>query len=288
MFHVTIAVLLSFGFFLLIFITSSMHLPLLPLLLFHSAPPLISCRHSSLSLSHPHCLPLPCALLGLPPRVVFSPPPPFLVLPFFGVGLCHTCLGGFPTPPLLFATRRRLSLHYFCLPAASGSFLSSLSPYLVSSLVSFNLPVPAPSLSLSGSHLWSPSSSYEFALFRGLGVGGSLAFGGVPSTPFPIRDCHISQFCFVFFMSFSQCAFFYYSFFFSLDSPSLPFVFGAAHLYFFVRCGGVVCLFGLFLALLLFPTSIPFLGLLLVSAGFFVCVLLCLFFLRALPVMSLG
>ena len=92
----------------------------------------------------------------------------------------------------------------------------------------------------------------------------------------------------VFFMSFRQCAFFYSSFF-SLDSPSLPFVFGTAHLYFFVRCGGVVrCLLGLFLALLLFPTSIPFLGLLLVSAGFFGCDLLCLFFLRALPVMSLG
>ena len=93
----------------------------------------------------------------------------------------------------------------------------------------------------------------------------------------------------VFFMSFSQCAFFYSSFFFSLDSPSLPFVFGAAHLYFFVRCGGVVrCLLGLFFALLLFPISIPFLGLLLISAGFFVCDLLCLFFLRAVPVMSLG
>ena len=94
---------------------------------------------------------------------------------------------------------------------------------------------------------------------------------------------------FVFFMSFSQCAFFYCSFFFSLDSLSHPFVLGATHLYFFVGCGGVVrCLLGLFLALLLFPTSIPFLGLLLVSAGFFVCDLLCLFFLRALTVMSLG
>ena len=130
-------------------------------------------------------------------------------------------------------------------------------------------------------------------------MGSPSAFGGVPSTPFPISDCRIIPvaprfrltlhpssclgYLLVLFMSFRQCAFFYYSFFFSLDSPSLPFVFGVAHLYFFVRCGGVVCcLFGLFLALILFPTSFPFLELLLVSAGFFVCDLLCLFFLRAL------
>ena len=83
----------------------------------------------------------------------------------------------------------------------------------------------------------------------------------------------------VFLMSFSTYAFFYSSLFFSLDFPSLPFVFGAAHLSFFSSCGGVVrCLLGLFVALLLFPSSFPFLGLLLVSAGFLVCDLLCLFF----------
>ena len=73
----------------------------------------------------------------------------------------------------------------------------------------------------------------------------------------------------VLFMSFRQCTFCFSSIFFSLDSHSLPFVFGAARLSFFVRCGGVVrWLLDLFLALLLFPTSIPFVGPLLVSAGF--------------------
>ena len=58
-------------------LTSDMRLSLFAhlgasLLLLSSAPPLIGCRHLSLSLSLPHCLPLPCALLGLPLRVVFS------------------------------------------------------------------------------------------------------------------------------------------------------------------------------------------------------------------------
>ena len=118
------------------------------LLLLRLAPPLIGCRHL-LSLSHPHCLPLPCALLGIPPRVVFSLPTSLLGVTVLRGGVMSY-------------------LHYFRLPAASSSFfLSSLTPYLVLSVVSFTLPVPAPSLSLSGSHLWSPSSSYEFTLFRG-------------------------------------------------------------------------------------------------------------------------
>ena len=186
---------------------------------------------------------------------------------------------------------------------------------LFRSLVSFTLPVPAPSLSLSLSFsLRLPPLVAFFLLWVSLvpGLGGSNPsdFGGSPLPPLlfttvaaanfallPVASCfrltlHPSSclgFLLVLFMSFRQCAFFYYSFFFSLDSPSLPFVFGAAHLYFFGRCGGVVrCLLGLFLGLILFPPSFPFLGLLLVSAGFFVCDLLCLFFLRALPVMSLG
>ena len=131
----------------------------------------------------------------------------------------------------------------------------------------------------------------------GLGVGHPSAFGG-PLYPHyyslllhrPIMNCYLLPLAsallythpppwvhsLVFFMSFSHCAFFYCSLFFSLDFPSLIFVFGAAHLSFLVSCGGVVSwLLGLFLALLLFPPSIPFLGLLLVYAGFFVCNILC-------------
>ena len=138
------------------------------------------------------------------------------------------------------------------------------------------------------------------SLVTGLGVGCPSAFGG-PLYPFyysllqhrPIMRCYLLPLAsallythppawvpsLVFFMSFSHCTFFYSSLFFSLDFPSLPFVFGAAHLSFFVSCGGVVrCHLGLFLAVFLFPTSIPFLGILLVSAGFLVCDLLCLFF----------
>ena len=102
------------------------------LLLLRSAPPLIGCR-PLLSLSHPHCLPLPCTLLGLPPRVVFSLPTSLLGVTVLRGGVMSYLSWGFPYPPLLFATPRRLPLHYFRLPAASGSlFLSSLPPYLVS------------------------------------------------------------------------------------------------------------------------------------------------------------
>ena len=271
--------------------------------------------------SSPHWLSPPPLSFSL--TLTVSPPPPlalflasrlessspssphfFLVLPFFGVGLYHTYLGGFPNPPLLFTTTLRLPLHYFRLPAASGSlFLSSLPPYLVS--ISRLLYPPCTrrfSLSLGLPPL--------VALFRGW-VWVVIRLLGCPLYPLsfsrlshqPIMSCYLLPLAsallythphawvpsLVFSMSFSHCTFFYSSFFFSLDSPPLPFVFGAAHLYFFIRCGGVVrCLLGLFLALLLFPTSIPFLRLLLVSEGFFVYDLLCLFFLRALPVMSLG
>ena len=231
MFHFTIAVFLCCGFFLLI--------------LLRWAPPRIGYRPVLLSLfcvSHPHGLPLPCTLLGLPPRVVFSLPTSFVVTVLRG-GVMSYLSWGFPYPPPLFPTRRRLPFHYFRLPATSGSFFSSLRPYLVSSVFAFTLLVPAPSLSLGLPPL------VAFFLIRvrlvlRLGVGGNSVLGGAPSTPpppFTIRDCRISQFCaatccllllpllythpyawvtsFVFFMSYSRCAFFYCSFFFfSLDS----------------------------------------------------------------------
>ena len=214
-----------------------------------------------------------------------------------------------PPSPLLYSALAAFTR----LPSPCRLWL--LIPFLTSSLPCFDLSSPSPSLyqplfSLSGSHLWSPSSSCGFALFRGW-VWLVLQPLGGPLYPLyylrlshrPIMRCYLLPLAsallythplawitsLVFILPFSHCAFFCSSFFFSLDSPSLPFVFGSAHLYFFVKCGGVVrCRLGLFPALLLFPTSIPFLGLLLVSVGFFVCDLLCLFFLRALPVMSLG
>ena len=86
MFHSTIAVFLCCGFLLLI--------------LLRSAPPLIGCRPllSLFCLSHPHGLPLPCALLGLPPRVVFSLPTSLLVTVLRG-GIMSYLSWGFPYPP---------------------------------------------------------------------------------------------------------------------------------------------------------------------------------------------
>ena len=189
-------------------------------------------------------------------------------------------------PPLSLLSPNRSRLPYFRLPAASGSFfLSSLPPYLVS--ISSPSPPCTRPFSLPSTHLWSTSSSSGFALFRG-GVWVSFSSWGFPLPHLsssrlwlqPLLHCSLLPLAsayfhpssclgyrLVFFMSFRQCTF--YSSIFSLGSQSLPFVFGAARLYFFVRCGDVVrCLLALFLALLLFPTSIPFVGLCLFLRGF--------------------
>ena len=92
---------------------------------------------------------------------------------------------------------------------------------------------------------------------------------------------------FVFFMSFSHCAFFYSSLFFPLDFLSLPLVFDAAHLSFFVRCGGVVRSLGFFLARSSSQLRFLFLGFYLFLRGFSSAISSASSFLRALPVLSL-
>ena len=314
MFHSTI-VFLCCGFFLLILLRSAPPLigyrPLLLLSLLslspsRSPPPLRHSRPPASSRLLPPHLPSCCYRSSGWGYVI-------LVL---GVSLPPPSLPPLPLPPLssfLLSVGCLSTTSVYLPPLAPSSFphfpltlfrLSSPSPSLYPPLLSLS---QAPTSGRLLPHMSSPCSE--------VGCRWSFGFWGCPlypPPPFTIRDCRISQFCaatcclllppllyihpyawvtsFVFFMSFSWCVFFYCSFFFfSVDSPSHPFVLGATQLYLFVRCGGVVrCLLGLFLALLLFPTSISFLGLLLVSAGFFVCDLLCLFFLRALPVMSLG
>ena len=239
------------------------------LLFLRLAPPLIGCR----------------LLLSLSPSL--SPPPLHSSRPPASSRLLLPHLP-YPCSPLRYSASATFTL----LPSTCRLWL--LIPFLTSSLPCFDLSSPSPSLYPPLLSLQLPSLVTFFLLWvrlvLGLGVGIPSAFGG-PLYPFyylrlshqPIMRCSLlplaSAFLYihphawvtslVFFMSFSHCAFFYSSFFFSLDSPSLPFVFGAAHLYFFVRCGGVVrCLLGLFLALLLFPTSIRFLGLCLFLRGF--------------------
>ena len=149
---------------------------------FSHTPLLCSSPHwlSSPPLSHLSLLTLTIsfspALFSLPPQVVFSHPPPFVVL-------CHTCLGVSlpplsPPPP-----RRRLPFLFFHLPAASSSFFPHFPLTL---FISSPSPPCTRPFSLPGSHLWSTSSSLGFRLIPWWGVGSTSAFflggGGVPST----------------------------------------------------------------------------------------------------------
>ena len=95
------------------------------LLLLRSAP-LIGCRHLlSLTLT---VSPSPALFSAFRLESSSPSPPPFLVLPFFRVGLCHTCLGGFPNPPSPLRYSASAAFHCFRLPAASGSFSLSRAP----------------------------------------------------------------------------------------------------------------------------------------------------------------
>ena len=119
-------------------LTSGMHLSLFAhigacLLLLSSAPPLIGCRHL---LSHPHCLPLHCTLLSLPPRVVFSLPASLLLGVTVLRGRVVSYLSwGFPCPPS--TLRYYSSADSTLLPSTCNLWLRI--PFLPSSLPCFDL-----------------------------------------------------------------------------------------------------------------------------------------------------
>ena len=194
MFHATVAILLGSDFFLLLFLYLRYASPFArvdtSLTLLRSTPLLIGCRPllSLISPSLTLTVSFSPALFSLPPRVVFSLLPPFLVL-------CHTCLGGFPTPSLsssLLGVGCPCSSSVYLLPLAPSSFLTSPSPcFDLVSFPSLYPPLLSPKLP--------PLVDFfllGFSLIPGWGVGSTTAFGGVPSTPhFPIRDCRLRLFC---------------------------------------------------------------------------------------------
>ena len=169
------------------------------LILLRSSPPLLGCRPlllSLFSLSHPHGLPLPCTLLGLPPRVVVFLPTSLLVVTVLRGGAMSYLSWGFPYPPpppfsSLLSVGCLSTTSVYLPPLAPSSF-----PHSPLTLFRLSSPVPAPSLSLSQAptsgrllpHMSSPCSE--------VGCRWSFGFWGCPLyPPFTIRDCCISQFC---------------------------------------------------------------------------------------------